>query len=201
MHPTMPAERSRAASPTRQIFRPEAVRRHVQANSQAVLPRFTSPLAVACCWVLVGLLGASSGFAMFSQVPVTASGPVVVVAANVDPRARDTIALVFLPPDRAADVVAGDDVVLRFGTHTVIQPLRSIESTVTSPAALRQRFGIANDAARLITQPSIVGMIRFDALPEEMSTLMYTGATGHAEIEVASQRVASFLPVIGRYLE
>ncbi|MDQ3654773.1 MAG: hypothetical protein M3457_06810 [Chloroflexota bacterium] len=194
----MPAERSRTALPTRQIFRPEAMRRHVQANSQPVFPRFTTPLAVACCWLLVGLLGVSAGFAWLSRVPVTSSGPVIVTAGDDDP--GDKIALVFLAPDRASDVRVGDDVVLQFGTQTVIRPLLSLEPVATSPAALQRRFGLTNDAAQVITRPSIVGMVRLEASRDGMSAVVYPGATGRAEVEVGSERVAAFLPVVGRFL-
>ena len=39
-----------APSPRRQVFRQEAMRAYAEANNRPVLPRFTTPFAIACCW-------------------------------------------------------------------------------------------------------------------------------------------------------
>ena len=66
----------------RSIFRVEAVRRYAQHRETAVLPRFVSPRTFRCLWVLTGLLAVGGGLASFAQVPVSASGPAIVVGCS-----------------------------------------------------------------------------------------------------------------------
>ena len=187
---------SDSPSAPRTIFRADALRLHAEAHSKPVLPRLTTPFAVACCWLLVALLAAGLGLSWFSRVPAMASGPAVLVDAGVG-----TVALVFLPPDRVGEVRAGDAVVLRFGTQAVTRPLAAVEPGVRGPDEVRQRFGLSAQAAAAIDQPAIVGTVRLDGLPEDLSAAMYPGAVGRGEVEVGSQRVANLIPGLARFLD
>lgn len=197
MEPVKVSEGPNAPSRPRTIFRSEAMRVYVEANSRPVLPRFTTPFALTCCWLLVGLLGIGTAVVWFSDIPMTASGEAVVVTGQHQDSDGGLVALVILPPERAGELRAGDEVTLRFGTHTEIRPLTSIEATVLDPERVRERYGLSGREAASIAQPSIVGMVRIDALPGDSPDVIYPGAIGSADVVVGSQRIAASLPVIG----
>lgn len=177
------------------------MRVHVRAHSQPVLPRFTTPFAVACCWLLVVLLAASLVLAWLCQVPLVAAGETTVAPPHGPARAQEPpVAIVFLPPARAGEVHVGDTVVLRFGTQTLTRPLTSVDPLASSPADVRQRFGLTGDAAAAIARPVLVGTVTLDQLPDGVSAAIRPGANGLAQIEVGSQRVVSLLPVVGRFV-
>lgn len=184
----------------RPIFRAEALRLHARAHGQPVLPRFTTPFAVACCWWLVALLAASLALAWLCQVPLVASGGALVAPTSGPVKAKESpVAIVLLSPDRVGSVRAGDTVVLRFGTQTLTRPLASVDSRVSSPAEVRQRFGLTGGVATAIDAPVLVGTVALDHVPADLSAAVYPGAIGLAQVEVGSQRVASLLPIVDRY--
>lgn len=181
-----------APSPRRQVFRQEAIRAYAEANNRPVLPRFTTPFAIACCWMLVALLAASAVLVFAARVPLTTSGMAIVAGYDGDGRAT---VLVVLPPDRAGDVQPGDEVILRFGSHADTQSLASLEEAPANPDAIATRFGLDTETASAIPPRSTIGVVRVEAPPFYLSA----STVGRAEIEVGTQRVAAVLPVVGKF--
>ncbi|WP_009630783.1 hypothetical protein [Synechocystis sp. PCC 7509] len=65
-------ETLRDSPPTkRSIFRDEAVRRYVESQEKAVLPRLLSPKTFFYLWLLVGLIAATSVITWLAIEPVT----------------------------------------------------------------------------------------------------------------------------------
>ena len=64
----------------RSIFRADAVRRYVQSQQRAVLPRFVCPRTFLYLWILLGLLLLTGGL-----VTWFARGPLFVGAADARP--------------------------------------------------------------------------------------------------------------------
>src|SRR5687767_399092 len=108
------------SSPRRQVFRQEAIRAYAEANNRPVLPRFTTPFVIACCWMLVLLLAASTVLVLSAHVPLTTTGMAIVAGYDSDGTAT---VLVVLPTDNMTGVQPGDEVILRFGGHAGTQPM------------------------------------------------------------------------------
>jgi hypothetical protein len=50
-----------------------------------------------------------------------------------------------------------------------------------------------------LTQPSAVAIAQFEPSPTSLPAAVYLGSVYHAEVEVGSRRVISFLPLIGSF--
>lgn len=183
-----------APSPRRQVFRQEAIRAYAEANNRPVLPRFTTPFTIACCWLLVVLLGAGAVLVLSTRVPLTTSG-MAIVAGGYDGGEGKATVLVVLPPDHAAAMQPGDEVMVRFGAHANNQPLVSLVEAPISADVIGERFGLDAETAGAIAPRSSVGVVLVDSLPSHL----YPTAIGQAEIEVGTQRLAAVLPLIGRF--
>ncbi|MDP9368255.1 MAG: hypothetical protein M3Q03_08275 [Chloroflexota bacterium] len=187
--------------PTRTIFRPEAIQRRARAANQIVLPRFTTPLAAMCIWLLVGLLGAGGVAAWLARVPVTVSAPAALVTTT-DRSAGDleeVVGLVFLPPPLATPMRPGREVVLVIGDETLHGVLESVEPRISGPAEVQQRFSLSGAAAQAVSQPSLVGLVQIEPRPGGLPATSYVGSTGRAEVSGGTRRLASFLPGAGQF--
>jgi hypothetical protein len=169
------------------------MRAYAESSNRPVFPRFATPGAAASFWFLVVLLFAGSALAWAIQVPMTVSGMTLVTGGPDEDQKAVTI-LVILPPDHAADVHAGDEVVIRFGTFTDIQPLVSVVDGPFDPDQLRARFGLDVETARAIPAESRIGVVVVADLPHA-----YPEMVGDAAIQVGIQRLSATLPVIGRF--
>jgi hypothetical protein len=128
------------------IFRPEAVRRYIESQEKAVLPRLVSPRAFAGLWALfalsLALLAAAAGLA---RVPAYAEGVGFAAGtpglADGGPGAVTVVAL--LPAEQYGHLRAGQ--VLLLSTDEPGRALRgqvvAIEPTLLDPAEAAQRFG------------------------------------------------------------
>lgn len=179
-------------SPRRQVFRQEAMRAYAEANNRPVLPRFTTPFAIACCWMLAILLAASTVLVFSAHVPLTTSGMAIVAGYGSD---ETVTVLVVLPPGSDAAVETGDEVILRFGGNADAHLLASVEEAPARPDAIAKRFGLDAETAGAIPPRSTIGVVRV----EDLSFQISPSAVGRAEIEVGTQRVAAILPVVGRF--
>jgi hypothetical protein len=60
----------------RPIFRADAVRRYIQSQQKAVLPRFICPRTFLCLWILLGLLFLAGGIVTSHLAATFADGQV-----------------------------------------------------------------------------------------------------------------------------
>jgi hypothetical protein len=181
------------------IFRPDALRRRAEARNQPTLPRFATPFANVCLWLLIGLLAIGAVAAASASVPVFASGPAVVVAGSQVDSPLPVVALAVLPASGSRPQ-PGDKVALRIGGARLQRSVASVEPGVVSPAAAQTRFGLSAETAAMIGQPSIIAIVPVDPLPETDPASDYTGSVGQVDIRTGSRRLGSFLPIVGRFL-
>jgi hypothetical protein len=187
------------AAPTRTIFRPDALRRRAEARNQPTLPRFTTPFANLCLWLLIGLLAIGAGAAASARAPVFVNGSALLIPGANAGSARPLVALAVLPAT-ADRPHPGDRVSLRIGGETLQRSVTTVEPGVLSPAAAQTRFGLSGNAARVLDQPSVFAVVSVEPLPAAHSASDYTGSVGELEVRTGSRRLGSFLPIVGRFL-
>jgi hypothetical protein len=186
--------------PKNPIFRDNAVKHYMQGRDKDTLPRFVSLPMALFLWVLLGLLLTVGVLAWYVQIPSYVSGHGVVLSSSYAPPSVSNggaVAVAFFSVNQANNLHAGQRVFVSFAssTQSFTGTLLSIEPVV-SPAVASQRYGLANGAASLITQPSAAAIIRLNTT----SPSLYAGNILTANVQVGSCRLISLLPGIGGLL-
>ncbi len=166
-----------------------------------VVPRLISWPIILCLWLLLGAFLTAGIFAWYAQVPTYVSGSGIILANGdmLQPAYGGTVAIVFLPPDQSAGIWVGQHVGIQIGsTDTQVQStIAQVESGIISPAAARQRYGLEGTGSLLITQPSVVAIIKLGAV---LPTTTYAGSLLSASVETGSQRLLALMLGSGQFL-
>jgi hypothetical protein len=166
-----------------------------------VVPRLISWPIILCLWLLLGAFLTAGFFAWFAQVPVYVSGSGIVLASGdmLHPAYGGTVALVFLPSDQSANIRVGQHVSIQIGTTAVeVQSaIAQVEPGLISPAVARQQYGLEGTNSLLITQPSVVAIVKLGTV---LPTTTYAGSLLSANVETGSQRLLSLILGSGQFL-
>jgi len=183
------------------IFRQSALTAYKRGREKDVVPRLISWPIIACLWLLLGVLLAAGFLAWDVQVPTYVDGPGIILAPGDMPQPEygETLGLMFLSPDQAVHMRAGLPVDVQIGSAGVhVQgTIAKVEPGITSPDAARKRYRLDSAGALLITQPSIVVIIR---LGTTLPASDYAGSLLSAKVEIGSQRLLALLPGLGSFL-
>lgn len=185
-------------TPRPSIFREDAVKHYMQGRDKDTLPHFISLPTTLVLWILIVLTVAAAGLAWSVKIPVFVKATGIVLHEREYPQADrsvspGTIALVFLPPEQAAQLHIGLPVHLHIGSSgpEILSNIAGVESDVMSPYAACKEYGLDANCAALITRPALVALVKLDTL----SSATYAGSIVTAEVEVGSQRIISLLPI------
>lgn len=183
------------AEQRRQLFRSDALRRRAAAQDRAVLPRLVRPPVFLLAWLLVLLLVAAGVLVWATTVPVYAAGTGVLAL-----RADDADLVLFLDPAEQTHLAAGQPVLLTIAPHqpALAGKIVRVDPRVLGPDAARAAYGLTGAAGLAVTQPASVALARLDDAGDHSNA---TGSIGPVRVRVGSQRVASLLPIIGRFLK
>jgi len=194
----------------RTIFRVEALRRYAQGEDKAVPLQFTSPRIIRFLWVLIGLLLGGGVLLWLMRVPVYTSG-VAVPISTVYPSANATVSnwnpnddplvAVFLPSNSLSKLHVGQRVFWKFSKTNlrVSRYVLEVSLEIKSPYELQQKFALRGQAAAAIDQPVVVAFAKLEPVPNALPASVYLGTVFHADVEVGTRRVISFLPLVGRF--
>jgi len=187
--------------PESTIFRQSAITAYKRGMEKAVVPRLISWPIIVCLWLLLGVLLAAGFLAWYVQVPTYVDGSGIILARGdmLQPAYGEMVAVVFLPPDQAVHIRAGLPVDVQTGSAGVLvqSTIAQVEPGITSPEAARQRYRLNGMGALLITQPSIVVIIK---LGTKLPATAYAGSLCTAKVEIGSQRLLALLPGLGNFL-
>lgn len=177
----------------RAIFRDEAIRQYIQGRERDILPSYVTPTMFLFIWVVVFFFIIVGLMTWSMRVPVYVSGVGTIVERY---QSNEILAVILLSPDQHPKIRRGQLVQLQIGTTDtrLKQTVAFVEPTVMSPSAARQRYGFDNALSLPVTQPSTVVVVTLD---RHLVTSLYRGSLVQAEIQVGSQRVFSFLPIVG----
>jgi len=180
--------------PQKWIFRQSAILAYKRNLERDVLPRLVSTPILVCLWLLLAVLIVAGFFVWYAQVPTYVSGSGIILSGeNIpQPQYRNMVALVFLAPDQSAHVEAGQPVDIQIGSAGmhVHSTIAQVEPGIMSPDAVRQRYQLSAVGAELVTQPSIVAIVKLDTV---LSDATYTGSLLTASIQTGSQRLLALL--------
>src|SRR5919106_4097310 len=184
----------------RPIFRPEAVQRYTEAREQSVLPKFVSPRIIVALWTIVVLLILSGIAVWFTNMPVYASGPAIVVDTGNKPIniEEGTAVLVLLPPEAQPALDEGKTVLIQVNASS--KPLEreivAFEKDASKVSRILEEFGLENHPAVAKAQPGAVAIVRLEGMPGNAPAKDYVGAIFRADIQIGSRRIASLLPLM-----
>lgn len=184
--------------PERTIFRQSAITAYKRGLEKDTLPRLISWPIIVCLWLLLAVLIAAAFLAWYVQVPTYADGPGVILVEEdtLQPAPGDTMAVVFLPPDRAAHLRVGLPVDVEIGSTGVHTRgiIARVASDIVSPEAAKITYRLDGAGAALITQPSVVVIVGFEtALPASV----YARSIVTAKVEIGSQPLLALLTGAG----
>ena len=187
--------------PESTIFRQSAITAYKRGMEKAVVPRLISWPIIVCLWLLLGVLIAATFLAWYVQVPTFVDGSGIILARGdmLQPAYGEMVAVVFLPADQSAHMRVGlpaDVQIGSMGVH-VKGTIAKVEPGIMSPDAARKRYRLDDASALLITQPSIVVIIR---LGTTLPATTYAGSLLTARVETGSQRLLALLPGLGQFL-
>ena len=93
--------------PERRIFRQNAIAAYRRGMEKDVVPRLISWPIIVCFWLLLGVFIAAGLLAWYIEVPTYVAGSGIILAQRdrLQPTGGETIAVVFLPPEEAAQVL------------------------------------------------------------------------------------------------
>ena len=183
------------------IFRQSALTAYKRGREKDVVPRLISWPIIVCLWLLLGVLITAGFLAWYVQVPTYVDGPGIILAQGDVPQPAygGMVAVVFLSPDQSAHLRVGLPVDVQIGSAGIhLQgTIAKVEPGIASPDAARKRYRLDSASALLITQPSIVVIIR---LGTTLPTSDYAGSLLSAKVEIGSQRLLALLPGLGNFL-
>jgi hypothetical protein len=169
----------------RSIFRESALEAYRRGTEKDVVPRLVPGPVVAGTWALLVVLACAVALSWVTSVPAYQSARGIVLA---DGDGKRPAAILFVPPDRAPDVEAGQRVHLEVG----VVPTRYAEGVVVgvgreavTPAEARQRFG--TDA---VAEPSVIVTVRLESAA--LATA-YAGTEVSGRVRVGTQRPLDLL--------
>jgi hypothetical protein len=183
--------------PNHPIFRQNAVKHYMQSREKDTLPRFISLPIALFLWALLVLLLVVGLLAWYEQIPTYATGQGAVLSSRYMSHYTDqgAVAAAFFTVDQAKHLHAGQSVAVSF-TASSASTLKGIVLAVdaaVSPDNAISHYGLSSTMALSITQPSVVAIIKLDAV----SSSLYAGSTLTANVRVGSRRIISLLPGIG----
>jgi hypothetical protein len=150
------------------IFRQSAIMSYKRRMEKDVVARLISWPIILCLWLLLGALIVAAFFAWYVQVPTYVDGPGLILARRVTPQPEsgNIVAIVFLPPDQSAQIRVGLPVDIQIGSAgmSVQSTIAQVEPGIMSPDAVRQSYQLEGVGALLITQPSIVAIVKPDTI-------------------------------------
>ncbi len=180
----------------RPIFREHAVEAYRRGAERDVLPRLVSGPIVACCWALVAVLVTAAAIAWWVRVPTYVAAPGVIVATGAQsPSGNETTsAVLFVPPDRAAQFHAGQRVRGQIGSSgRFMQGAVAIGARpLLGPGAVRSRYRLSG--TDVVGEPVRAVTVR---LSTDLPASVYAGTRFTARIDVGSRRLLGFLPGLG----
>ena len=187
--------------PEHTIFRQSALRAYKRGREKDVVPRLISWPIIACLWLLLGVLIAAGFLAWDVQVPTYVDGPGIILAPGDMPQPEygEALGLMFLPADQSAHMRVGLPADVQIGSVDVHVKgtITKVEPGTTSPDAARKRYRLDGVGALLITQPSIVVIIR---LGTPLPATAYAGSLLTVKVGIGSQRLLALLPSLGEFL-
>lgn len=181
------------------IFRQSAVMSFKRRMEKDVVARLISWPIILCLWLLLGALIVAAFFAWYVQVPTYVDGSGIILARGdmLQPEYGNMVALVFLPPDQSAQIRVGLPVDIQIGSAgmNVQSTIAQVEPGIMSPDAVRQSYQLEGAGSLLITQPSIVAIVKPDTT---LPATLYAGSLLTARVETGSQRLLSLLTGLGQ---
>lgn len=189
----------------RQIFRASALKRYAQAHDKPVLPRFISPPIFFCLWLLVCVLLAGGALVMAVRVPVYAAGSAVISteeSGGQRPTGENLQVVAFLPAAALPRLRVGQKLLLRpQGAGPSLSARIVAVEGLSGPEAIHHRFKLGTCEPPFGVALAVV--VRAEAQGGGASSVRaedLTRSSWRAEAEVGSRRVATLLPVVGRFL-
>jgi hypothetical protein len=178
----------------RAIFRESALQAYRRGTARDVVPRLTSWPVIACLWLLLAGLVATTAVAWSVRIPayVGAQGVILPNGAQAGPGSAGTAAALFVPSDQSAHVRPGQAVHTRIGASGPAAPgaVARIEPGVITPDKARAKYGL-EPGADIARPPWTVVIVR---LGRSLSPAAYGGRLLTAQVEIRSQRLLALFP-------
>lgn len=182
----------------RVIFRESAIQAYQRRSTKDIVPRLTSRPAIVCLWLFLAVLVASAAAAWSVRVPayIDAQGVILRSGAQAGLSGGKTAGVLFLPPDQAAHMRVGQPVHALIGSSgsPASGAVARIGPGVIGPDTARARYRF-EPGAGLVRQPWTVVTVR---LEQPLPPAAYGGSLLTTRIEIGSQRLLAFFPVLGQ---
>ncbi|MGB9181377.1 MAG: hypothetical protein WCB68_19255 [Pyrinomonadaceae bacterium] len=187
------------------IFRKEAWQRYMTRNEKAIFPKLVAPRTFIYLWLILTLLSIGGLFALFADIPIYAPALAVVVqeTGSQEQDSKEARVALFVAPEYLSQLNVHQRVFFKMnrGDELVSRQIVAIEPHVLSPSAAQKRFALGGNAAAKINESAAVAFVPLEQLPGGTDAASYLGTTYDARVEIGTQRLVQFLPLIGRFFD
>lgn len=174
------------------IFRDKALKHYMQNREKDVLPHFSSVPVAIFGWLLLGLLIATGLVAGYGQIPVSLTGPGIILGAGNTAQAGNggAIALAFFPPSAASQLHAGQSALLQISANDaqLTSVIAQVEPGMSSPVAALEHYGQQVSSSGQGNQPTVVVLFR---LGTRFSANDYAGSALVVQVNAGTQSLFS----------
>jgi hypothetical protein len=169
----------------------------MRGREKDTLPVFINVPLSLVLWLLLGIVLTTGAIAWYQQIPTFVTGIGVVLEPDQlqHSTSNQSNVVIFVPWSATARPQVGQAVSLQYGANgqRITGVITHVELQEQSPAALCQKFALTQNCQLFVRQPSIAILAQARELPSEA----YGGTPLSANVQVGSQRVLSFFPVVG----
>jgi hypothetical protein len=175
----------------RALFRNQALQAYARQRQKTVLPRYVTPPVFLLCWLILALLAGTTFTVGLARVPVHLQTSGIILADQQD--SAEAMVVLFIPADAAKSVRVGQPVQVRLGPSgpQVSSTIAAVDTTIFSPSAARERYGLTGDLAQIITQPSMVATVRLGSI---YAATTYGGSLVQSQVQIGTRSILSLLP-------
>lgn len=169
----------------------------MRSREKTVLLRMLAPKTILFMWILLVLFIAIWGMIWENSIPVYTTGTGILHEGNPSTtlNQKGMVAIVFVPSQRPLALHSGQSTQLQIGMGTqevmFTGQIERILPGIASPQNLRKSYELSGVEALLVTQPSIVVIVRVTSPASVAST--YAGSTVKAQIQTGEQPLLSML--------
>lgn len=186
-----------SAEKKQSIYRAQALEHYMRSQQKTVLLRPLASRTILFMWILLVLFSAVWALLWEHTIPLYTTGSGVLQAENRSNTVnqRGMAAIVFVPAQPAMALQSGLSTQLHIsmGTQKVMftGQIERILPGIASPEHLRNTYALRGVDALLVTQPSIVVIVRVTS-PASVAAL-YAGSSVKAQIQTGEQPLLSLL--------
>jgi hypothetical protein len=186
---------------SKNVYRPEAVKRYIDSIEKTVLPKNVAPPVFVILWVLFGVTILALVFILTINIPLYIQESVIVIRTNPNEHAAlDSIGFILLLSAQTYKKVnSGDVISIIIQDKTISGIVTKIDSTSDICPNLWQYICFNTVSEIRFNTPKFIAYGKLLHMDKIHNSSQIIGRIFKTNIEIGSRSLATYVPVIGQY--